>query len=185
MSIAHHKVRCSLTAWVGSLVLGVVGCSPNAAPVATTPSPPAAPTAAAPVMIPGAATDPALQPAGVVGGAESSPIGGGEATGETERVAAAAGVGIKGRSLDQHEGLIVTPAKTFFTAKERIAFEIAVPHALNLYKALNGEAPKSQEEFMAKIVTENNIQLPKLPEGHRYVYDPATEQLLVERPKKQ
>lgn len=183
MSIAHQKARCTLTMWVGSLVLGVVGCGPNAAPVATTPSPPAAPTAAAPVMAPGAAANPAQQPANVVAGAES-PAGADAATGETERVAAAAGVGIKGRSLDQHEGLIVTPAKTFFTAKERIAFEIAVPHALNLYKALNGEAPKSHEEFMAKIVTENNIQLPKLPEGHRYVYDPATEQLLVERPKK-
>jgi hypothetical protein len=183
MNRMRQTARWSLATMVGIFALGAVGCGPNSAPVAATPSLPPAPTAAAPVMAPGAAANPAQQPAGGPAGAES-PVEGGKATGETERVAATAGVGIKGRSLDQHEGLIVTPAKTFFTAKERIAFEIAVPHALNLYKALNGEAPKSQEEFMAKIVAENNIQLPKLPEGHRYVYDPATEQLLVERPIK-
>lgn len=103
----------------------------------------------------------------------------------TERVKAEKGVGIKGRSLDQYEGVIVTPAKAYFSARERIAFEIAVPHALNLYKASEGHAPKTHEEFMEKIVEFNQIKLPLLPQGHKYVYDPMTEQLMVERPKQQ
>ena len=32
--------------------------------------------------------------------------------------------------------------------------------------------PKSHEEFMERIIKENHINLPQLPEGHRYVYDP-------------
>ena len=42
----------------------------------------------------------------------------------------------------------------------------------------------SHEEFMEKIVQANNIRLPELPEGHRYLYDPTTNELMVERPKK-
>lgn len=101
----------------------------------------------------------------------------------TELVAAQPGVGIKGRSLDQHEGLIVTPAKTLFKAKERIAFEIAIPHALNLYIATNGDAPKTHAEFMQKVVIDNNIQLPLLPPGHQYEYDPESKELMVRRPQ--
>ena len=103
---------------------------------------------------------------------------------ETERVVAGKGVGLKGRSLDEHEGIYVTPAKTFFTAKEKIQFEIEIPHALALYKALEGEAPKSHEEFMEKVIKPNQIKLLELPPGHKYVYDPETEILMVERPKK-
>jgi hypothetical protein len=101
----------------------------------------------------------------------------------TERIKAEKGVGIKGRSLDQYEGIIVTPAKAFFSTKERIAFEIEVPHALSLFKATEGQGPKSHEEFMEKIVQFNRIKLPQLPPGHKYVYDVAQEQLMVERPK--
>ena len=102
-----------------------------------------------------------------------------------ERVKAEKGVGIKGRSLDQYEGLVVTPAKAFFSTKERIAFEIEVPHALNLYKATEGQGPKSHVEFMEKIIQFNRIKLPQLPPDAKYVYDVETEQLMVERPKKQ
>ena len=102
---------------------------------------------------------------------------------DTERVKAEKGVGIKGRSLDQYEGVLVTPAKAYFSARERIVFEIQVPNALNLYKASEGHAPKTHDEFMKKIVQANQIKLPPLPPGHKYVYDPMTEQLMVERPK--
>ena len=101
----------------------------------------------------------------------------------TERVKAEKGVGIKGRSLDPYEGVLVTPAKAYFSVRERVVFEVQVPHALNLYKASEGQAPKTHDEFMEKIVQANQIQLPPLPPGHKYVYDPMTEQLMVERPK--
>ncbi len=104
------------------------------------------------------------------------------ATGDTERVKAEAGVGKRGRSLDPHEGLIVTPAKAYFTVRERLVFETQVPAALKLYEAATGNAPKSQEEFMTKVIEENKIELPELPAGQRYVWDPETKELMVERP---
>jgi hypothetical protein len=109
--------------------------------------------------------------------AQSSPPGGrpGAAYQKAE-----VGVGAKGRGYAP--GLITTPVAVYFAARERIVFEIQVPEAMKLYKATNGNAPKSQEEFMQRIVKENQIRLPELPQGSRYLYDPATEQLLVEHP---
>jgi hypothetical protein len=101
----------------------------------------------------------------------------------TEVVKAEKGVGLKGRSLDPYEGALVTPAKAYFAAKERIAFEIEVPHALALYEATNGEGPKSHEQFMKEIIEANRIKLPVLPPGHEYLYDPEAKQLMVKRPK--
>ena len=101
---------------------------------------------------------------------------------ETEQVKAGVGVGQKGRSLDQHEGFVVTPVKALFAAKERISFEIEVPHALALYNATEGQGPQSHAEFMEKIIDANLIKLPLLPPGHEYLYDPMTQQLMVKRP---
>ena len=124
---------------------------------------------------PAAATGSAPAPGGLVPAADQTP-------GPTVQVKAGVGSGKKGRSLDQHEGIIVTPAKTLFAAKEKIKFEIEIPHTLQLYKALEGNAPKSHEEFMEKIIKANDIKLPELPEGHKYVYDPMLETLMVEKP---
>ena len=141
---------------VGSLLLG---CVQSSQPTAVTPTSAssAAPTAGVVAMPSEAPTQTVLEKAGV-------------------------GSGKKGRSLDKHEGIIVTPAKTLFAAKEKIKFEIEIPHTLQLYKALEGSAPKSHDEFMEKIIKANNISLPELPEGHKYVYDPMTETLMVEKP---
>ena len=38
---------------------------------------------------------------------------------------------------------------------------------------------------MENVIKANQIKLPVLPPGHKYVYDPATKQLMVERPKRQ
>ena len=56
------------------------------------------------------------------------------------------------------------------------------PPGDELFKATEGRTPKSHEEFMEKIIKANHIHLPTLPEGHRYVYDPKQEQLMVEQP---
>jgi hypothetical protein len=102
----------------------------------------------------------------------------------TERVKAQAGVGAKGRSLDQHEGLLVTPVKAFFAAKERIAFEQAFQGQYRLYRATE-DAPKDYDDLKAKVLDPYRIKLPPLPLGHKYVWDAATEELQVERPKRQ
>ena len=106
-----------------------------------------------------------------------------EVPADMERVKAEKGVGIKGRSLDEHQGMLVTPAKAYFSVRERVVFEIQIPEAVKLFKATNGNGPKSHDDFMAQIIDANQIQLPELPAGQRYVYDPEKEELMVERPR--
>jgi hypothetical protein len=195
-----------IPAWPLLLLLGVVlqGCDapppvansgtpappppPGAQPPAA-PSPPPAPSGQAPLppetqfgAFAGSIDDLAARPQSAPA---PLPVAPPQGDGGTERVKAEKGVGIKGRSLDQYEGVLVTPAKAYFAARERLIFEVSVPHALNLYKASEGQAPRTHDEFMEKIVQANQNKLPPLPPGHKYVYDPMTEQLMVERPKQQ
>ena len=93
------------------------------------------------------------------------------------------GVGKKGRGYGR--GPVATPIASYFSMRERIAFEIQLPKAMQLFKADKGRAPNSHEEFMEKIIKASQINLPQLPEGERYLYDPATEQLMVEHPAPQ
>ncbi len=93
------------------------------------------------------------------------------------------GVGIKGQSLKNETGIgkiIAQPAITLFLVKEKIPFEIEIPAAMNLFKASEGRAPSTHEEFMEKIIKFNRIKLPKLPEGQEYQYRPEEEQLWVQ-----
>ncbi|MCI0357736.1 MAG: hypothetical protein L0211_04520 [Planctomycetaceae bacterium] len=103
-----------------------------------------------------------------------------------ERVKAGKGVGQKGRSLDQYEGVYVTPAKAYFAAKERIFFEIEFKANYDRWRVLEDQAPKDFDELKSKFLDPLGLtpKLPKLPDGHKYVWDAATEQLLVERPRK-
>jgi hypothetical protein len=111
-----------------------------------------------------------------------------------ETVKAGVGVGKQGRSLDEHEGMVVTPVKSLFAAKEMIAYEIIVPQMLALFQATEGRHPKSHEEFWEKIIVANNLEpkpgtdnknrLPELPEGHKYFYDAEKHELMVQRPAK-
>jgi hypothetical protein len=88
------------------------------------------------------------------------------------------GVGAKGH--DYGPGVLTTPISVYFTIQERMAFNIKIPSAMNLFKATENRLPKSQEEFMTRIIKENDIELPALRSGDRYVYDPKTGELLVE-----
>ncbi|MBW3601036.1 MAG: hypothetical protein KY475_27685 [Planctomycetes bacterium] len=99
-------------------------------------------------------------------------------TEEPVREKAEVGVGVKGQNL--REGVITTPAKTFFRVQERLIFQ-QVEQALQLYKATEGRLPQSHDEFMQKVIQPNRIQLPELPAGARYVWDPQKGELMVER----
>lgn len=90
------------------------------------------------------------------------------------------GVGKKGRGYGK--GVIVTPVATLFAVRERLVFTVQIPEAMKLFKATEGRAPKDNDEFMTRIIKEQNIHLPTLPEGDRYMYDPKTEELMVESP---
>ena len=99
-------------------------------------------------------------------------------TEEPVREKAEVGVGVKGQGLS--EGVITTPAKAFFRTRERLTF-VQVEQALNLYKATEGRLPQSHEEFMEKVINPNQITLPQLPAGSRYVWDPEKGELMVEK----
>jgi hypothetical protein len=97
------------------------------------------------------------------------------------REKAAVGMGEKGRGYGH--GYIAVAAASFWAVKERIALNL-IQHAMDLYKAdHDGKGPRNHEEFMQKIVKENDIKLPMLPEGHKYEYDPTTEELMVMKPE--
>jgi hypothetical protein len=102
---------------------------------------------------------------------------------EVVRKKAEMGVGDKGRGYGM--GPVATPVAVYFSTRERIAFDIQIPEAMKLFKATEGRAPKTQKEFMEKIIKANSINLPTLSAGHRYVYDPKQEELMVEQPAPQ
>jgi len=136
---------------------------------------------------PSTAIQPAQTPAAVAPTAPveiNSPVAAPPAEPPTEQVAAKAGVGLQGQSLKEHSGVMVNAAKAYFNVRQRAVFEIQIPEALKLFKASEGEFPKTHDEFMAKIITANQINLPKLPAGAKYIYDPELGELMVERPAK-
>ena len=120
-----------------------------------------------PVELPGASSEVAAVPATPAGEAQK----------------AAVGVGIRGDSLRNEEGIgemIAAPAVALFNTRERVVFEIQIPQALQLFQALEGRLPKSHDEFMSKIVKANSIQLPELKPGMKYNFRPDVGELWVE-----
>ena len=116
-----------------------------------------------------------------------SPTGAPDADSGTQasgkREVAKTGVSEKASSIEGG-GLVTTPIRVLFRAEDRIIFEIRIPDAMSKFKALNGRAPKSHEEFKKEILDAYNIALPKLPDGDTYIYDPETGQLMVQHPPK-
>jgi hypothetical protein len=186
------------------LLLGIVstGCEPPKPVASGPPAPPPPPGTAPPPTATGGPATPAPAPlppetkfgvfAGDVNDLAARPNSPQAAPpsslpppdANTERVKAQAGVGAKGRSLDQYEGIVVTPVKAFFAAKERIAFEQAFYGQYRLYRATE-DPPKDYADLKAKVLDPYQIKLPPLPPGHKYVWDAASEELQVERPKRQ
>ena len=152
----------------------------NAAP-AQAADPAAQPPAAAqlPAIAPPAVADPAVAPAS--GTAPADPATAGD---PANREKAQAGVGKQGR--DYKPGFITTPIAAYFSIEQRIAFEVQIPHAMKLYKANHdNKGPKTHDEFFEAIIKENAVKLPDLPTGDSYIYDPQTEELMVQHPKDQ
>ncbi len=74
------------------------------------------------------------------------------------------------------------------TKKSPTLAEMKVKMDMDQYEALNGEKPKTYEEFMDVIIKKgkaDGIQLPMLPYYQEYGYDPDTKELVViEYPEK-
>jgi hypothetical protein len=192
-----EKAMRIITSTAVLLVLaGCVGCESNAPPSAAAQSADAAPPPPQPVAPPENAAPaqpaaPAAQPAAPaaqqsvatqpVAAAPADPATAGD---PADREKAQVGVGKRGR--DYEPGFITTPIAAYFRTGDRIAFEVQIPSAMKLYKAAHdNKGPKTHEEYWNVIIKENAVQLPDLPEGDKYIYDPKTEELLVQHPKDQ
>ena len=78
-------------------------------------------------------------------------------------------------------------ADVYRTSVANIA-KMKVQHDMDIYEAINGEKPKTYEEFMEQIIKKgkaDGIQLPMLPYYQEYGYDPDKKELVViEYPEK-
>jgi hypothetical protein len=77
--------------------------------------------------------------------------------------------------------MVTVSVMALWQTKERITF-MQIQHDLELYNGSEGHYPKTHQEFMEKIIKENHIQLPELPAGQTYVYDPDDHELKVRKP---
>lgn len=75
---------------------------------------------------------------------------------------------------------ITAPLSAYGPMMERVA-DIGVTQAIALFYATEGRYPKDHEEFMQRIVKENNLRLPVLPFKGEYVYDVENHVLLTKR----
>src|SRR4051794_6725562 len=76
---------------------------------------------------------------------------------------------------------ITIQADAYRTSVANIA-KMKVKMDMDQYEALNGEKPKTYEEFMEVIIKKgkaNGIQLPMLPYYQEYGYDPVAKELVV------
>lgn len=88
----------------------------------------------------------------------------------------------KGKLSRQEGGYLGSVLGAGMYAKHQIVFD-QVKHAINLDYGLNGDFPKSHEEFMERVIKFNKIQLPELDEGDQYLYDPEDHTLKIFRPE--
>ena len=75
---------------------------------------------------------------------------------------------------------ILYPLQAYGPMVEQIS-KMHVEHALDLFNASEGRYPKDYEEFMKRIIKENNIKLPVLPGDGKYAYDVENHKLEVVR----
>jgi hypothetical protein len=54
-----------------------------------------------------------------------------------------------------------------------------IDHAIDLFHASEDRYPKDYNEFMTRIIKENQIQLPVLPGGAKYAYDVEKHKLRI------
>jgi hypothetical protein len=192
----HHVVMLSAALLLG---LTIVGCEPpkpaSSGPPAPPPSPGTMPPVAPAAPVQASAPLPPETKVGVfagdvndlAAGPASQPATATASDPNVERVKAQAGVGAKGRSLDQYEGLVVTPVKAFFAGKERAFFDIEFPGNYRTWRVQEDRAPKDFDDLKARFLDPLGLtkHLPPLPPGHKYVWDATNEELQVERPRRQ
>jgi hypothetical protein len=75
----------------------------------------------------------------------------------------------------------LSPMKAYGPTVQKIS-KMHIQQALNLFRAEFDRYPADHEEFMTKIIKQNNIELPVLPGDSVYQYDVANHELVVVTP---
>ncbi|GHT23548.1 hypothetical protein FACS189419_07650 [Planctomycetales bacterium] len=110
-----------------------------------------------------------------------------------EEVKADVGAGKKGHygsaGGEKVSDIITVPLEAHFRTQERIRFQ-KIDHDLTHYRAMHdGKGPKTQEEFENEILKPARIDLPPLPEGQTYKWDPDADngkgELKVSKPRRE
>lgn len=73
---------------------------------------------------------------------------------------------------------ITGPLEAYDPIVQQLA-TLGIDHAVGLFQAEEGRYPNSHEEFMARIIRQNNIRLPGLPAGLEYQYDLENHKLVI------
>ncbi|MEZ6130268.1 MAG: hypothetical protein R3C59_16405 [Planctomycetaceae bacterium] len=73
---------------------------------------------------------------------------------------------------------ITGPLEAYEPLKQQIS-ELAITQAVQLFHATEGRYPKDYDEFMTRVIKQNNIRLPVLSPGKHYEYDVAEHCLMV------
>ncbi len=167
-------------------LLMIIGCGEAGAPAGNAPPSPAAAASGGPpapvpppVVPPPAASATSPAPADT-GTAAPAPPSAPAAAAPVQVTASddATKKGIAGKNMGK--GVLATPASVYLRIPDRAVF-MSVQHAMNLYKGEHEKLPKSHDDFMRDIIQANNINLPELPYGSKYVYVPEKEELMIEQ----
>lgn len=73
---------------------------------------------------------------------------------------------------------ITGPLEAYQPIVQKLA-TLGIDHAVGLFQAEEGRYPNSHDEFMTRIIKQNNIQLPVLPSGLEYQYDLDNHKLVI------
>jgi hypothetical protein len=73
---------------------------------------------------------------------------------------------------------ILYPLQAYGPMLEQIS-TMYIDHAVDLFNASEGRYPKDYDEFMTRIIKENQIKLPVLPGGAKYAYDVENHKLRI------
>lgn len=73
---------------------------------------------------------------------------------------------------------ITGPLEAYEPLKQQIS-ELAITQAVQLFHATEGRYPKDHDEFMTRVIQQNQIRLPQLSPNKRYEYDVQNHCLMV------
>ncbi|MFN9718847.1 MAG: hypothetical protein ACK58L_09155 [Planctomycetota bacterium] len=73
---------------------------------------------------------------------------------------------------------ITGPLEAYEPIVQQLA-TLGIDHAVALFQAEEGRYPSSHEEFMTRIIRQNQIRLPGLPAGLEYQYDLEHHKLVI------